>query len=85
MDNLTKNITFGAIALIVLKEVASFLKEMFSNQHKKNTEALERNTLAIIELKVKLEFLQKALDKLPELERDLSVAHSKIRNLQERI
>ena len=80
---MTESLTLGAIFLIVIKEVASFIRDTFSSQQKQNTQAMQENTLAIVELKVELKFIQRALEKLPEIEKDINVAHQKIRAIEQ--
>lgn len=76
-----QGITLGAVVLILLKELVG----LFSGAHKKNTSALESATHAIIKLETKLEYITKYLEKIPQLEEDIHVAHSKLRELKTKI
>ena len=48
----------------------------------KLTNALQENTLAISRLEVKMELMTKAIDLVPELERDLNKLGQKIREIK---
>jgi hypothetical protein len=67
----------SALGFLVIKEVVA----MLFDRHKKNTEALEKNTLAMVKLETKIEHLQKAIDTLPKIQKDIDEAHSKLRQL----
>ena len=75
-----EGVTIGAVALILIREFVS----LFTDRHKKNTDALLQNTHAIIKLETKIDALMKAVDAIPEMQRDLMIAHEKIRSLNER-
>lgn len=72
-----EGLTLGAVLLILVKEIAS----SFSDSRKKNTQALEANTHAVIKLETKIEHIMKRLDDLPEMQKDINALHEKVRNL----
>lgn len=71
-------LTLGAVTMILIKELFS----LASDKHRKNTKALEMNTHAIIRLQSELEHLQKMIERVPKIEKDLNEAHYKLRTLE---
>lgn len=68
----------GAILGFALKELFTAMK----GDTKKNTEATQQNTHAIIELKIRLEHLNKSIDMIPKMKKDIDALHDKVRHLQ---
>jgi flagellin-specific chaperone FliS len=77
MNEANQIVIVSALGFLVIKEVIS----MLFDRHKKNTEALEKNTIAMVKLETKIEHLQKAIDILPKMQKDIDEAHSKLRIL----
>lgn len=69
----------------MLKALAYLIQEHLKERRKEKdslTEALLKNTLAITKLEIKLEGLVRLLEIIPKLEKDVSIAHEKIRFLE---
>lgn len=77
MDDLSKYGLTGALVLFAIKEIIS----VFKNSTRENTRMLQEATLAIVELKVRLEMLSKQLEALPKLTKDIDYAHQAIRQI----
>ena len=66
-----------ALGTFALKELYS----IFRDNNKEHVKALAENTLAIAKLTVKLDFLEKRLEELPELRKDLDNLGAKLRSV----
>lgn len=67
-----------AIAGVIFKEVY----EAFKNNSKEQLKATQENTIAIVELKIKIEILLKAMERISKLESDVNAAHSALRSMK---
>jgi hypothetical protein len=67
-----------AIALLFLKA----LIDSFAGNQSKNTKAIVENTIAITRLDVQISHLNDAVASIKKMEKDINVAHEKIRELQ---
>lgn len=70
-----------AASLYVIKQGWELLRGTAS----KKLEALHQNTLAIVELKVEIKHLFKALEHLPKLKTDVDTLHSRQREIKREI
>lgn len=64
MNNLIEPSVLGALAIFILDKLISW----FSNKNSKYQDALERNTLALVELETTVKYFEKRLEKLEKLE-----------------
>lgn len=78
MDDITKWGWMGAAGLFLVKELFQWMK----GSTKEHMQLMQQNTLAIVELKVRIEYLSKQLDLLPKLAKDVDQAHKAIREMQ---
>lgn len=68
----------------ILKAAAWFFQEWWHDRKeikKSQTDAILANTLALVKLETQVEQLTKLLQIIPKLERDISSAHVKIREI----
>jgi hypothetical protein len=83
-EKLTPVAALMAIALFLFKELFAMFKK---NDDKKETkidkliDALQHNTIAITTLTIRMEHVEKRIDLIPELERDLNKIGSKLRDI----
>lgn len=85
LPDLIKNPAFLVIAFLLIKELLSFIKSREKDWVKAldhNTVETAKNTLAMVEVKVRLEMVNRAIDEIPQMKRDIDSAHSLIRELQ---
>lgn len=68
----------SAIAIFLFKEVWTWVKDS-GKDLKKSVDLL---TLAVTELRVRLEFIQKDIEGLPKLKSDIDHAHHAIRQMK---
>ena len=83
MDNLPSNFTFiltaiiGGFAMILLPTIVGIMWKSYRD----NTRTVQKNTIALVELKTTIELIIKRTDKIPKIEADVNSAHEKIRGL----
>lgn len=77
MDSITNQLGLVAIGIFLLKETFSWFKD----SAKEHDKLLQQNTMAIQRLTIKLEYLEKKLEVVTTLEKDLSALGQKIRGL----
>lgn len=70
-------INLGALCLFILKEIFNWAKDAET----KLKDAMIQNTLAVHRLTVKLEFIEKRLESVPEIRKDLDGLGEKVRSL----
>lgn len=76
MDHVkTLVIVFGGLSVILVPTFATILFQSWT----KMTEAMNRNTHAIVKLEGRLELLWQLTQKIPKLESDVTAAHDKLR------
>ncbi len=83
MESLLKDLTSSQLILIIMVG-AFFFKEWFKDQKQRKTDqakALAENTVAIIKLETQLKSLNDSLAILPGMQRDITAAHQKLREL----
>lgn len=83
MEELIKSLP-ASVQVLIIMVLGWFFKEYWEDRKdKKKTqdEALNKNTLAIVELQVQIKNLAEVLSILPKFKQDLDYAHEKIRDL----
>ena len=75
LDKITLGVIIFAFAVWAIKEVYSTMK----GDTRRNTEATMQNTLAVIDLRLRMEAMTKALEELPRIKKDIDEAHRMIR------
>lgn len=59
--------------------------DMIIGGAKRRLKALENNTLAITELQLHMKELRQAIQEFPKLKQDVTMAHVKIRDIEEKL
>jgi len=77
LNQLTVPAFLAAAGLFIANQVWSFV----TNEKRQLTDALQQNTLALHRLTVKLEFLEKKIEVIPSIEKDLDGLGRKVREM----
>lgn len=79
MEKLTLTTALAALGLFLSKT----LFDIFRNNQKELTVAINELKLSVVRLTIKLDLLERRLDQLASLEKDVNAIGHKLRSLQE--
>ena len=86
-EEITPLAVLFAVSLFLLKEIWGFFKHKEDSHESKTdklVDAIQQNTIAITTLTVRMEYLERKLQALPSLEKDVSALGQKVRDMTQR-